>query len=142
MMALSREMLEKSMIDWEQAWNEHDIDGVMELFHTDIVFEHWHGARVSGKENLRAAWTPWFMNHGNFKFTTEDLIIDETAQKVLYQWEFDWPSLERGFEGRHEKRRGVDVIHFKDGKIIKKMTYSKTTIDIDGEKVRCQAVGA
>lgn len=141
-MVLSREELKKAMIEWELAWNRHDIDGVMALFHKDIFFEHWHGANVSGEENLRVAWTPWFKDHGNFKFTTEDLIIDETAQKVLYQWEFNWRSLEKGFEGKHEKRRGVDVVHFKDGKIIKKVTYSKTAIEIDGQKVRCQAVGA
>ena len=34
-----------------------------------------------------------------------------------------------------KKRRGIDVLHFKDGKIINKLTYSKTTIDIDGERV-------
>jgi ketosteroid isomerase-like protein len=140
-MTLSREALKKTMTDWLQAWNTHDIDGVMALFHNDVFFEHWHGASVSGKENLRAAWTPWFKDHGNFKFTTEDLIIDESAQKVLYQWEFNWPSFERGFEGKPEKRRGVDVIHFEDGKIIKKETYSKTTIEIDGQKVRCYAIG-
>jgi hypothetical protein len=58
---------------------------------------------------------------------------------VLYQWIFDWPSLEKGFEGKPEKRRGVDVMHFKDGRIIKKMTYSKTTIEIDGQSVQCLA---
>jgi hypothetical protein len=45
----------------------------------------------------------------------------------------EWPSFEKGYEGKSEKRRGVDVLHFEDGKIIKKLTYSKTTIEIDGE---------
>jgi hypothetical protein len=30
----------------------------------------------------------------------------------------------------------VDVLHFKDGKIIKKLTYSKTSLEIDGKKVK------
>jgi len=30
----------------------------------------------------------------------------------------------------------VDVIHFQDGKIIKKITYSKTSIEIDGKRVQ------
>ena len=138
-MALSRDELIKAMTDWELAWNAHDIDGVMALFHDDVFFEHWHGARVRGKQALRDAWTPWFANHGGFRFTTEELIVDETAQKVLYRWQFDWPSLEKGYEGRPEKRRGVDVVHFQDGKIINKITYSKTTIEIDGQRVKLTA---
>jgi hypothetical protein len=27
-------------------------------------------------------------------------------------------------------------MHFKDGKIIRKLTYSKTTLEIDGQRVR------
>jgi ketosteroid isomerase-like protein len=138
-MVLSRDELIKAMTDWELAWNAHDIDGVMALFHDDVFFEHWHGARVRGKQALRDAWAPWFANHGGFRFTTEELIVDETAQKVLYRWQFDWPSLEKGYEGRPEKRRGVDVVHFRDGKIINKITYSKTTIEIDGQRVKLTA---
>jgi hypothetical protein len=61
-------------------------------------------------------------------------------QKALYRWQLDWQSLEKDFEGRSEKRRGVDVLHFRDGKIIQKLTYSKTTIEIDGRRVRLLAV--
>ena len=41
---------------------------------------------------------------------------------------------EKGYEGKPEKRRGVDVIHFKDGKIIEKLTYCKTRIEINGQR--------
>ena len=85
---------------------------------------------------MHEAWAPWFANHGGFRFTTEELIVDETVQKVLYRWQLDWPSLEKGYEGKPELRRGVDVIHFQDGKIIKKITYSKTSIEIDGKRVQ------
>jgi hypothetical protein len=44
--------------------------------------------------------------------------------------------MEPGQEGKQEKRRGVDVIHFEDGKIINKFTYSKTTLEIDGKRYR------
>ena len=63
-------------------------------------------------------------------------VLDEAQQKALYRWQLDWPSLEKGYEGRAETRRGVDVIHFKDGMNIKKLTYSKTVIAIDGKRVR------
>jgi len=136
---LSRSEIENLLGDWNQAWDRHDLDGVMQLFHEDIIFENWTGARVKGKSRLLAAWAPWFKDHGGFKFTPEDTFIDESQQKVLYRWRLEWPSLEGGFEGKAESRRGVDVIHFKGDKIILKLTYSKTTLDIEGRRIALTA---
>jgi ketosteroid isomerase-like protein len=135
-MALSREDIKAFMKRWGSAWDNHDLDAILDMCHGDILFENWTGAYVRGKEKLRQAWSPWFADHGNFRFTDEDTFIDETEQKVLYRWRLDWPSMERGHEGRPETRRGVDLLHFKDGKIIEKWTYSKTTLEIEGERVR------
>jgi ketosteroid isomerase-like protein len=133
-MSLSRNQIKKALKQWKLAWDNHDLAGVMNLFHEAVVFENWTGGTVRGKAALRKAWEPWFANHGNFRFVEEDTFIDEKEQKVLYRWLLEWPSLENGHEGRHEKRRGVDVMHFKDGKIINKYTYSKTTVEIDGQR--------
>ena len=138
-MVLSREDIKKALNRWNLAWDKHDLDGVMDLFHDEVIFDNWTGGQVKGKENLRKAWTPWFANHGGFRFIEEGTFIDEDEQKVLYRWQLDWPSFERGYEGRSEMRRGVDVLHFRDGKIIQKLTYSKTTVEIDGERVRLTA---
>ncbi len=133
---LSREEIKKVLNKWNQAWDKHDLDGVMELFHKDIVFENWTGGKAQGKEALRQAWKPWFDNHGNFRFTGEDTFIDEVEQKVLYQWQLDWPSTEKGYEGKPERRRGLDILHFQNGQLIRKSTYAKTTIEIDGKRVK------
>jgi len=135
-MKLTRIEIENALRKWNLAWDGHDLDGVMDLFHNAIQFDNWTGGRVRGKKNLREAWAPWFKNHGNFKFIEEETFIDEAAQKVLYRWQLKWPSMEPGQEGKQEKRRGVDVIHFEDGKIINKFTYSKTTLEIDGKRYR------
>jgi len=118
--------------EWLIAWNEHNLDGVMNLFHQDIVFENWTGAKIVGKELLRKAWTPWFINHENFRFEVEGLFFDENEQKMLFMWRLEWPSRLTKYKGKDEIRRGVDVLHFKDGKLIQKHTYSKTTIQIEG----------
>ena len=133
-MPLSRNEIEKALKQWNLAWDNHDLEGVTTLFHEDVVFENWTGGKVRGKEALRKAWEPWFSNHGNFRFVEEETFIDEKEQKVLYRWLLEWPSFESGSKGKPEKRRGVDVIHFENGKIIKKITYSKTTIEIDGKR--------
>ena len=135
MRALSRNEIEESLARWQQAWNRHDLEGVMELMHDQILFENWTGARVKGKARLRRAWSAWFANHGGFKFTEEETFVDETKQKALYRWQLRWPSLGKGYEGKPEHREGVDVLHFQDGKIVRKLTYSKTTLDIDGVQV-------
>ena len=134
-MHLTRNEIKTALMKWNKAWDNHDLEGVMELFHEEVLFDSWTGGTVRGKEALRKAWAPWFANHGGFRFTEEDTFVDEKEQKVLYRWQLKWPSLEKGKEGKPEIRRGVDVMHFKDGKIINKLTYSKTTLDIEG--IRC-----
>lgn len=135
-MTLTKKGIVDLLTRWNEAWNEHDIDKVTDLFHDDIVFENWTGAKIRSAKALKKAWAPWFKNHGGFRFNTEDLFVDEEAQKVLFQWSLDWPSVEKRYHGKPEHRRGVDVMHFKDGKIIHKYTYSKTTIEIEGKLVK------
>ena len=133
-MTLSRREIRNALKQWNLAWASHDLEGVMKLFHEEVLFENWTGGKAKGKEALWKAWVPWFANHGDFRFTEEETFIDEEEQKALYRWQLEWPSFEKGCEGKPEKRRGVDVLHFRDGKIIKKLTYSKTTIEIEGRR--------
>ena len=91
---------------------------------------------------VEKAWEDWFSEHGGFRFLEEDTFVDEIQQKALYRWRLEWPSLEKGYEGRPEIRRGIDVLHFKDGKIVAKLTYSKTTVDIDGRRCKLRAARA
>ncbi len=132
--SLSREEIKNALKQWNLAWDNHDLEGVMGLFHEEVFFENWTGGNAIGKQALKKVWEPWFTHHGDFRFTEEETFIDEREQKVLYRWLLEWPSIEKGYEGKPEKRRGIDVIHFKDGKIIKKLTYSKTSIEIDGQR--------
>jgi len=134
-MNLSKAQIQRLFKVWLMAWNEHNLDGVMEIIHEDILFENWNGAIVSGKSSLIKSWDPWFINHGNFKFIEEDIFIDEQEQKMLFKWRLEWPSSEKYYKGKKEVRRGVDLLYFLDGKIYKKYTYSKTTIQIDSNAI-------
>ena len=46
-MKLSRQELIKALQDWNQAWDNHDLDGVIALFDDDILFENWTGGKVT-----------------------------------------------------------------------------------------------
>lgn len=138
-MTLSRQEIRTLITEWLAAWNEHDLDRVMDLFHDEIIFENWTGARVKGKRLLCRAWTPWFTNHGGFRFIEEETLIDEAAQSALLRWRLEWPSTISGYEGKLERREGVDVLDFCDGKIIQKLTFSKTVVEVEDQAVQLAA---
>jgi len=124
---------------WLNAWDEHNLEGVMEFMHEEVVFENWDGMIVSGKSALQKLWLPLFIFNNNFKFIAEDVFIDEEAQKISFQWRYEGLTFEKEFKGKEESRRGVDMIHFLEGKIIKKSSYSKTGIQIDSQPVLLSA---
>lgn len=133
-MKLSRKEIKSLLKQWSLAWESHDLDRVMSFFHEDAFFENYTGAYVKGAKAIKKAWQNWFENHSEFRFFDEELFIDEKAQKVLYRWVLEWPSLESGYEGKSEIRKGLDVLHLKDGKILNKLTYTKTSLEIDNQR--------
>lgn len=134
-MTYSKPEIEILVKEWLNKWNEHNLEEVMNFIHDDIVFENWTGAKIQGKNLLKKAWTPWFRNHGNFKFTDEDIFFDEKDQKLVLIWKLDWPSQLDHFTGKTEIRRGVDIIYFLEKKIFRKYSYTKTTVEIDGHPI-------
>ena len=139
MIRLIRDEISKALAEMNDAFNAHNLEGVMEMLHEEVYFENWTGGRVRGVEALKAAWASWFKDHGGFLFTHEDAVIDEAHQKAVTRWRLDWPSTEAGYEKLHETRRGVDVVRFESGKVIEKLSYSKTTVEIEGKRVRLRA---
>jgi ketosteroid isomerase-like protein len=131
-MPLSKTVVLTLLRDWLVAWCQHDLDSVLELMHEDIEFQSWTGSIIKSKRMLRKAWGPWFRDHGDFLFTEEDIFFDEREQIALLSWSLDWPTQEKKLLGQRETRRGVDILYFVDGKIHKKCSYTKTTIQING----------
>lgn len=127
-MKLAKAELVNLIVSWLEAWNAHNLKEVMLQLDETIEFENWTGEIIQGKKELQNAWLPWFLNHGNFKFTLEDIFADEDDQKILFQWLLEWPSPK--IKGSREIRRGVDILHLMNGKIYKKYTYSKTNVQI------------
>jgi ketosteroid isomerase-like protein len=129
---MTRDELAKIIDEWLAAWDRHDIEAVTDLFADDGVFETWTGLRIEGRDNIRKAWKEWF-EAGGFRFVSEEIVIDEKNQTVVFSWLYEGPA--KCFGGKTEKRRGIDLIRFSGGRISEKITYSKTSLEVEGRKV-------
>jgi ketosteroid isomerase-like protein len=106
------------------AFNRDDLDAVMAFMADDAIYDQFDGARAVGKEAIRAAFVPQFRgDFGTIRFVQEDLFVDEAAQKSLISWVC---TLER--DGTKRGWRGLDVLHFANGRVVEKHTYAKADV--------------
>ena len=121
-MAASREQLEAWVEDFTEAFNRENIDEVMAYFADDAIYDEFHGHRHVGRDAIRAAFEPQFEGrYGRMRFHTEDMFLDVDAGKAMISWLL---TLEDG--DRAGGWRGLDLLHFRDGKLVEKHTYAKT----------------
>jgi uncharacterized protein (TIGR02246 family) len=103
---------------FQDAWNAHDVDGVMALMTDDCVFEStWpppDGERLVGQHAVRAFWERFFAQSPDAAIEIEEMFAcgDRTTMRWRYRW-----------DGGHV--RGVDVYVVRDGKVAEKLSYVK-----------------
>lgn len=119
---LTRDQISRRLVAWYDCWTRYDLEGVLSLFDDRVRYDHWDGRTIQGRPLLRFAWSSWFAR-ADFRFHEEETFIDEHAQKAVYRWRLTWPS--SSDPNTPGERSGVDVLHFRDGLIVRKMTYSR-----------------
>lgn len=96
---------------WCAAWNDHDLDRVLEHFHDDAVFTSpvaasllpHTGGRIEGKAALRAYWEEGLRRIPDLHFTIEYLFAGIDTLVIQY---------------RNQKGIAVsEVLVFEDGKV-------------------------
>jgi len=108
------------------AFNRNDLDAVMSFFADDAIYDEFNGTRNEGKAAIRAAFKPQFTGaFGKMQFLDEDLFIDTDTGKVMASW---CCTLE--VKGQPTSWRGLDLLHFKDNKLIQKLTYAKAKVPL------------
>jgi len=135
---LTRAEIQKRLTKWNQAWDQHDLDGVMELFHEDVVFDNWTGGQARGKEALRKAGRRGLRTTADFGSPRRTPSSTSPVRRCSTAGPWTGLRASRGMRGNREAE-GVDVLHFEDGKIIQKLTYSKTTLEIGGRRIKLSA---
>ena len=105
---------------FNEAFNRHDVEAVMDLMTDDIVFENTSGGRFEGQEAVRAVLTRAFELMSMGWFDTEDMFAAGDRCEVLRTYSFNREEPERG------QVRGVDVFRVRDGLVAAKFSYTKS----------------
>ena len=113
-----------SVIDrFNDAFNRHDVEGVMRLMTDDVVFENTSpqpdGTRYEGQQSVRAFWTEFFASSPEARFDAEDIFA--AGDRCCVRWVYHWGG--SGDGAGHV--RGVDVFRVRDGKVAEKLAYVK-----------------
>ncbi len=133
----ARAALEALVTEFTEAFNREDIDEVMSYFAEDAVYDEFNGVRNVGKEAIRKAFEPQFAGaFGRMRFHTEDMFLDVEAGKAMIRWIL---TLEE--KTRSGAYRGLDLLHFEDGRLVEKHTYCKARIPFIRGKPDLEAEG-
>jgi ketosteroid isomerase-like protein len=133
----SRHTLEKLVVEFTEAFNREDIDEVMSYFADDAIYDEFNDIRHDRSAAIRKAFEPQFAGaYGTLRFHTEDMFLDVDAGKAMIRWVL---TLEE--ENRAGAYRGLDLLHFQDGKLVEKHTYCKAKIPFIRKKAEMTEEG-
>ncbi len=108
----------RTVIDFNDAFNRHDVDGMMKLASEDTVFENTSpapdGTAYRGKEAVAQFWRDFFRESPQAHIEIEEIF--GMRFHVIMRWKYTWG-------GGHV--RGVDVFKLKEGLICEKLSYVK-----------------
>jgi steroid delta-isomerase-like uncharacterized protein len=127
----SAQSLEEAIGRYNEAWNDHDLDAIMSMHASDMVFEnHTAGESAQGPEEVREHIGSIFESWPDLHFETRRLYVREGV--VTQEWTASAThsnTMRRGDlvaepTGEKIEWRGVDVIPYEDGLIKRKDVYS------------------
>ena len=111
------------VIEFNEAFNRHDVAGMMQLMSDDCVFENTSpapdGTRYSGKEAVTQFWQVFFQESPQAHIEIEEIF--GFKNQCVMRWCYEW------VDGADQKGhvRGVDIFHVKNSLICEKLSYVK-----------------
>lgn len=121
---MSGEVTYETLKGFLEAFNRHDLDAIMDYFAEDCVFYFPRGAaprgdRYTGKAEVRAGLAKRFEG-------IPDVHYGEDTHWVCDDFGVsEWTLTGTRTSGEHIEVRGVDLLEFRDGKIIRKDSFWK-----------------
>jgi predicted SnoaL-like aldol condensation-catalyzing enzyme len=111
------------VLEFNDAFNRHDVAGMMQLMTDDCVFENIvpapDGAVYAGKEAVTQFWQDFFRASPLAHIKIEDLF--GFGVRCVMRWRYDWTDA----TGAMGHVRGVDIFQMKNGLIHEKLSYVK-----------------
>src|SRR5512143_1654875 len=111
------------VIAFTEAFNRHDIPGMLALLSADCVYEDPSpppdGSVYKGKDALAQYWPVFFSHLPGAHMKIEEIF--GLGIRCLLRWRLDWTDAEGG--SRHV--RGVDIFRLQNGLICECLTYIK-----------------
>ena len=109
----------RTVLAFNEAFNHHDVTGMMDLMTDDCLFENTDpapdGSVYSGKEAVTQFWQDFFRASPNAHIEIEEA-FGLGNQRCVMRWKYTWT------DGHV---RGVDIFKVRDGLICEKLSYVK-----------------
>jgi predicted SnoaL-like aldol condensation-catalyzing enzyme len=113
----------RTLIAFNEAFNRHDVAGMMQLIGDNCVFENTvpapDGAVYTGKEAITQYWQDFFTQSPHAHIKIEEIF--GMGFRCIVRWRYDWVDV----AGNSGHLRGVDIIRVQDSLIIEKLSYVK-----------------
>jgi steroid delta-isomerase-like uncharacterized protein len=122
--------LEAAIAAYNEAWNAHDLDAIMEMHAPGMVFEnHTAGESAEGaevREHIGAIFESWPDIHFEARrlYVRDGVVTQEWTASATHANQMRRGDLVAEPTGKRIEWRGIDVIPFEDGKVKRKDVYS------------------
>ena len=111
------------VLEFNDAFNRHDVPGMMKLMSDDCVFENTDpapdGTTYSGRESVTQFWQDFFRDSPHAHIEIEEIF--GFGMRCIMRWRYEWVDL----AGTKGHVRGVDIFQVKKGAIYEKLSYVK-----------------
>lgn len=111
------------VIEFNDAFNRHDVPGMMRLMSEDCIFDNTtpapDGTTYEGKQAVTQFWEEFFRNSSHAHIEIEEIF--SLGHRCIMRWRYSWLDL----AGENGHVRGVDIFRIKDGLICEKLSYVK-----------------
>jgi len=111
------------VVQYSEAFNRHDAEGILRLLCEDCVLEGSHpppdGSRCSGREEAAAFWRELFRASPDLSLEVEELF--GLGLRCVLRWKRTWTDA----DGAKRHLRGADVFKVRNGLICEWLSYAK-----------------
>jgi ketosteroid isomerase-like protein len=111
------------VLAFHQAFNRHDVAGMMQLVNEDCVFENTapapDGAVYAGKEAITQFWQDFYRESPQARIEIEEIF--GLGERCIMRWRYNWVNA----DGEKGYVRGVYIFQVKNGSICEKLSYVK-----------------